>query len=395
MKIMKPFYLKYPNIDESIFYQLNEQCNMLTETYHQLTKFDVYIRHIVKHIIKNFNHLEDFYTGYVWDSLKNSCYGFKNEQSLENKINLFPIYVKFISSDINISMMVNGKTDEPDRIVIEINRDFLQVFNENYDEKEDIDSDSDSDEENIFDNEYNDIIKRYRSLFRGRDLSSVLYADLKHEFVHIYHSYMKNDIDMLIDPKNISSAYTINDFPPYIRNLISSGSILERLRGILYFNAPTEREARINATIGYLDGLDYIQASHFINTIKKKYNICDNERWRLVEATEAELVYFTKLDEYRNVYESISNDYDFHIYKRLILCAYLLFKFKLYRTHPAVDDGFMMKYYDKYLPGANVHEHDRIICRDTLKYLKNGLLDFKRKINDIVYDFLKRNNFID
>ena len=88
MKIMKPFYLKYPNIDESIFYQLNEQCNMLTETYHQLTKFDVCIRHIVNHIIKNFNHLEDFYTGYVWDSLKNSCYGFKNEQSLENKINL-------------------------------------------------------------------------------------------------------------------------------------------------------------------------------------------------------------------------------------------------------------------------------------------------------------------
>ena len=54
----------------------------------------------------------------------------------------------------------------------------------------------------------------------------------------------------------------------------------------------------------------------------------------------------------------------------------------------------MMEYYDKYLPGANVTEHDRIICRDTLKYLKNGLLDFKRKINDIVYDFLKRNNFI-
>ena len=354
-KILKTFS-NFENIDERI-----EKCkNMLYETYHENTSFDKVIIYSVKKIMEYKKDKHDFlfYTGYVWNSKLKICE--KTEESKLYDDNIFPIYisVKYIN-DISIDAYTLTKDDEPDNILITINRFFLD---------------------------------------RNECSSNEIYSCLKHEFIHVYHGYAFDGIDILKLKKNTVPFYDIEDIPPDIRKYFGNFSVFNVFSKLLYYDSDTEKQARINGTVGYIKSLDMKQLEY----IFKKYKHEENDFHYKVNAMFIETEMFSRFHEFENEITKLKNIYNvsylnFPNYQPIIALAYILHLYSLLKTNPVIDDNFIKRKYEHYNlynmrnfvdSDFRLDKNEISVMTQVVDYFENEIIKFKKRIFEVIYNTL-------
>lgn len=342
---MKQKYTSKLTEDVSFEKYLNESFQRLYEYYHKLTDFVEFINQTTEHIV-HMKQYEDFDTEYVWNSKERKCY-----RELKTYDYEYEIIIKFFYEQSPIKAYVDMSENQDDDIVIYLNIVYLKS-------------------------------KRNVSKLT---LESFIKGILHHELIHIFHNFIYGH-NVLNNRKNISDNIIMSQLPESIQKKINP-SMLNALKNVIYYSAPTEREARLNGFIGYLETFNRYEIRSLLKQFYK-----DNNSFNVNKITPQNLVEFgdefSSGSEYKNAVDRI-NDYAIVSNKIILLLGYLYEHMNLFHTKPhRISEDYVINYIDSI--NTKPTDENLEIINSVINYTNSTYKKFMKDLYSIAYSLIQR-----
>lgn len=368
--------------------EFGKECDFIWESRHVSDAFDGPIGDIVDKITELKNRggdRSDFYSGWTWNSGARKC---ERDPSGEPSSGRFPINVQIGAMSVRgvAGMLLPRSWTGGKLIVVRLSGEYLDSLARRGDfERNPGDAVSDGSE---------------RAFFKSRRRTSFaagLRQLLRHEFTHVLQSYVdvpkgkRSSIEHPSESKKYQSPALFTDGMKTgtARAVVSAlgGDGMKLVEEVMYLNSPAEQDARVQGAFGTLEAMTDDEIREALKNSPAS-SLLTPWRWNAVLALRVYADEATQLDRYKRALEDLGGVYQSNELLPVLALAFFLNRFNLKRSF--VGESYVRSEFPKIKSGRTLTAAEQNVCDDTMDYLDKRLLDFKKRVNEAVAEFVRR-----